>query len=84
MVGYWDENTPLRCSSDSVKVTLYRGGERTIIALGNWGKTDQTVTLNVDFARLGFMQTPAFFRIPAIEEFQPHRVSTATCPEGAG
>ena len=73
MVGYWDENSPVQCSSDSVKVTVYRGGDQTILALGNWGKSDQIVTLNIDYGRLGMTRIPATFHIPAIKDFQEER-----------
>jgi hypothetical protein len=70
MLGYWDARNPVRCSSDSVKVTVYRGGNQTILALGNWGTTDQTVKLEVNYARLGLSKVPALFLMPEVKEFQ--------------
>ncbi|HMK39850.1 MAG TPA: glycoside hydrolase domain-containing protein, partial [Bacteroidota bacterium] len=74
MIGYWDERTPVRCSSDSVFVTVYKGANRTLLALGNWGRTDQKVTLDLDIRSLGLSREPLEFRIPAIENYQPGSV----------
>ena len=69
MVGYWEEGNPVHCSSDSVKATLYRGENQSIIALGNWAKTDQRVKLSIDYEKLG-IHPPISFRRPAIKDFQ--------------
>ena len=71
MTGYWDERTPVRCSSDSVKVTVYRDASMTVLALGNWGNTAQTVTLDLDMRSFGWSRMPASFMVPAIAGFQP-------------
>jgi hypothetical protein len=70
MIGFWDERRPVRCSSDSVSVTVYKGATRTVLALGNWGRTDQTVSLDLDIRTLGLSRVPDEFRIPAIAAYQ--------------
>jgi hypothetical protein len=71
MIGYWDERSPVHCSSDSVRVTVYRGATRTLLALGNWGRTDQTVSLDLDVRTLGLSRLPVEFKVPAIAQYQP-------------
>ena len=71
MIGYWDDRSPVRCSSDSVRVTVYRNMSHTLLALGNWGKTEKTVSLSLDLRTLGLSATPALYTVPEIPGFQP-------------
>jgi hypothetical protein len=71
MIGYWDDRSPVRCSSDSVKVTVYRSLTHTLLALGNWGKSGQTVALSLDMRAIGLGSMPALFFEPEIPGFQP-------------
>ncbi len=54
MIGYWDNTTPITCTNDSVRITLYRGEKESILAVGNWGSGDQTATIAIDWLRLGY------------------------------
>jgi hypothetical protein len=88
MIGYWDERTPVRCSSDSVRVTVYRGETRTVLALGSWGKADISVSLDLDLRALGLSHAPAGFRVPEIAGFQkastPVNLHGVVVPAGKG
>ena len=52
-------------------MTVYRGATRTLLALGNWGRTDQTVSLDLDVRALGLSRLPVEFKVPAIAQYQP-------------
>jgi len=70
MIGFWDDRSPVRCTADSVHVTVYRGARRTLFAVGNWGRADKTVRLDLDIARLGFSSMPREFSVPPIAGYQ--------------
>jgi len=70
MIGFWDDRSAVRCSDDSVKVTVYRGTRQTLLAVGNWGARDTTVRLDLDFARLGLSSMPREFAVPPIADYQ--------------
>jgi hypothetical protein len=70
MIGYWDPNNPVSVDNDSVKVTVYKGVEESILAVGNFGNTEQLCSLNVDFSKLGYDKSNCSIFIPQIERYQ--------------
>ena len=70
MIGYWDANSPVKSSNDSVKITVYKGKQQSIIAVANFGNTDQFTSLKINFQRLGLEQGNASFYIPNILRYQ--------------
>lgn len=69
MIGYW-QDSPVTCTNDSVRVTLYRGEEESILAVGNWGKSDQTATITIDWKKLGYDPSTCAMTIHSIPDFQ--------------
>lgn len=70
MIGYWDPNNPVSVNDDSVKVTVYKGKNSTLLAVGNFGSTNQTCSLHIDYAKLGYDPLKCIIVIPAIERYQ--------------
>jgi hypothetical protein len=70
MIGYWDRNTPVTCTNDSLKVTLFRGSEESILALANWGSGPQKGSVRVNWGVLGYDPSSCGISIPSIPEFQ--------------
>ena len=52
MVGYWDNQNPVKTGNDLVKATLYRGSAQCIIAVAGWGP-GYLVCAHVDWKALG-------------------------------
>ncbi|HEX5553387.1 MAG TPA: glycoside hydrolase domain-containing protein [Chitinophagaceae bacterium] len=77
MIGYWDPNNPVNVDDDSVKVTVYKGSEESILAVGNFGSTDQLCSLTIDFHKLGYDKAKCSFIIPEIQRYQHERQLTA-------
>jgi hypothetical protein len=70
MIGYWDPNNPVSVNDDSVKVTVYKGKNSTLLAVGNFGSANQTCSLHIDYAKLGYDPLKCIIVIPAIERYQ--------------
>lgn len=70
MIGYWDNTTPVACTNDSIRVTLYRGENESILAVGNWGSGDQTATISIDWGRLGYDPLECAVSILPIRDYQ--------------
>lgn len=73
MIGYWDKNCPVTSSNDSVKVTVYKGKMQTIIAVANFGQTEQSASLKINYQQLGLDETKASFSIPFILRYQDEK-----------
>jgi len=70
MIGYWDNNCPVTCSNALVKATLFKGAGISIIAVGNWSQKNQSVSLSVDWAKLGLDPSKVEIFIPQVKNFQ--------------
>ena len=88
MIGYWDANSPVKSSNDSVKVTVYKGNHQSIVALANFGNTDQFTSLKINFKQLGLDEANVTFQIPSILRFQddqqPDSLEQINVPAGKG
>ncbi|MFH0992481.1 MAG: glycoside hydrolase domain-containing protein [bacterium] len=88
MIGYWDNNSPIKSDNDLVKATLYAGKERSIIAVAGWGKTDLQCTLKLDWNILGYDPLTSKISIPSIRDFQEAQTLSSldqlTIPAGKG
>ena len=70
MIGYWDKSCPVICTNPMVRATVYRGKDQSIIAVANWTKTDQPISLLVNWQKLGIDPAKANTLIPEIKDFQ--------------
>ena len=70
MIGYWDKNSPVKSSNDSVKATVYKGKQQSIIAIANFGSTDEVTSLKINFQQLELNEANCIFHIPAILNYQ--------------
>lgn len=70
MIGYWNENCPIKTSSPNVKATVYKKSGKVLISLGNFGDYDTNVKLNIDWEMIGINKTNSTLWAPEIEEFQ--------------
>jgi hypothetical protein len=70
MIGYWDPNNPVTVNNDSVKVTVYKGVKKSILAVANFGSRDQVCFLKINFHKLGYDEDRCSVIIPQIERYQ--------------
>jgi hypothetical protein len=70
MIGYWEKNSPVTCSNDSVRASLYYGDEESIIAIANWGNREHFSPLSIDWEQLGCDPSKYTLFIPAIKNYQ--------------
>jgi hypothetical protein len=77
LIGYWDQDNPVKSDNELVKATLYKGSDECIIALANWGDKDQRCSLNIDWDQLGYNKSKSKSVIPYIERFQDEESSVS-------
>lgn len=77
MMGYWDKEFPVSSNNSSVKASIFKGEEETIIAVANWTDKDQEVSLVVDWLKLGIDSTKSEIIIPEIKDFQKEQKLTS-------
>lgn len=70
MIGFWEENPPITTSHPDVKATVYKKPGKSLIAIGNFSDTPQSVSLKIDFEELGIDPKTATFIAPEIQDFQ--------------
>ena len=70
MHGWWEADPVASTSDDLVKVTAFVRDGRTLLSIGNYANEDKTVTLSIDWDRLGLDSSKVVMRAPAIEYFQ--------------
>ncbi len=70
MVGYWSPNCPVRTSDSSVLATVYAKKGTAMVAVASWADADTSVSLDIDWERLGIDPKTASIEAPAIENFQ--------------
>ena len=69
-IGYWDNSTPVQTNNRDVLTGVYLKKEKVLIAIGNWAKTDQTISLDIDWKKIGMNPSTSKIEIPAIEGLQ--------------
>lgn len=89
MIGYWVKDNPVQTNSQQTLATIYRhAGKKTLISLATWEETDATITLAVDWAKLGLDPAQVTLHAPAIENFQTEATwkpgQPITVPKGKG
>lgn len=73
MVGYWEENCPIKTTHQDVKATVYVKPGKVLIAIGNFSDTDQNITLDFDWRALRMYPSEVSLIAPDIKDFQDIR-----------
>jgi len=68
--GYWDSKNPVKTNNKDILASVYISKDKIMIALASWAKTDQTITLNIDWKTTGINPATAKIEIPTIEGLQ--------------
>lgn len=70
MLGYWDEDCPVRTSDPEVKATAYVKADQVLVSVGNFSNQDKTVTLSFDWNALGMRPDQVTLEKPEVADFQ--------------
>ena len=69
-VGYWDNKNPIKTNNKEILTSVYLKKDKIMIAMGNWSKSDQRISLNIDWGKIGMDPHKAKIEIPNIEGLQ--------------
>lgn len=73
MIGFWEKNPGVAASDDKVKVTVYRKAGKALLSIGNYSDATKSVTLKIDWKRLGLREKRARLVAPEIKDTQEAR-----------
>ncbi|GAO42153.1 glycoside hydrolase domain-containing protein [Flavihumibacter petaseus] len=73
MIGYWSENCPVTTGNAQVLATVYRKKGAALISIASWAPDATSVSLNIDWKKLGIDPAKATITAPAIPNFQEGR-----------
>jgi hypothetical protein len=86
-IGYWDTSNPVKTGNPDILASVYRKENKSMIAIGNWTDKDQTVSLQVDWKKLGINPEIAKIEIPPVDDLQEAvvaNISQLTIPASKG
>jgi len=68
--GYWDDKNPVKTNKKDILASLFLGKGKVLISLGNWTKSEQTISLTIDWKNIGIDPETAKIEIPNIDGLQ--------------
>ena len=80
MLGYWDQQCPVRTDCDRVLATVYRCTDRSLVCLASWEETAVDCRLSIDWDALGLDSSKASVYAPGIGGLQAEDLFKATDP----
>ncbi len=73
MLGYWDENCPVKTNQANVKATAFVHPDKILISVGNFDSKDQVIRLSFDWKKLGLDPSKVHLYAPSVENFQDEK-----------
>lgn len=73
MIGYWDEQSPIKVDNSWVRATVYHGNTESIIAIANWNDKEQVCAIDLDWKKLGFNSKSYAVEQPFIKNYQEEK-----------
>lgn len=70
MIGYWDDNAPVKTDNMKVKATVYIKDNKVLIVLGSWLSEPVSVNLEIDWEALGLRKSNVEMLVPGIDNYQ--------------
>ncbi|MFT4022729.1 MAG: DUF6067 family protein [Flavihumibacter sp.] len=70
MIGYWSAACPVKTADTAILATVYQKTGKAMVALASWANEDRSVTLTIDWNKLGIDPARARITAPAIKGFQ--------------
>lgn len=69
-IGYWDSTNPIKTGNPDILASVYLNKGKAMVVLGNWTDSTQTISLDVDWKKLGIVSANAKIEIPQVEGLQ--------------
>jgi hypothetical protein len=73
MIGYWEQDCPVRTGSPDVLATAYVRPGKTLVAVASWAKAPVECRLKIDWASLALDPAKTVLTAPEVKDFQPAR-----------
>ena len=73
MIGYWDEQSPIKVDNSWVRATIFRGKTECIIAVANWNDKEQECVIKLDWEKLGVDSKSYSVEQPFIKNYQEEK-----------
>lgn len=73
MIGYWDNNCPVKSDNKNILSTVYQFKDKCLIAIASWEKGDAECKLKIDWKKLNLSPTEVIAYAPEIPGFQSER-----------
>lgn len=74
-IGYWDDANPIKTGNKNILASVYLKKDKAMIAIGNWADTDQVISIDIDWEKLGMNPSSAKIEIPNIDNLQTSGVA---------
>ena len=69
-IGYWDDANPIKTGNKNILASVYLKKDKAMIAIGNWADSDQVISIDIDWGKLGMNPSSAKIEIPNIDNLQ--------------
>ena len=73
LIGYWNDDCPVRTGMADVFASVYRKSGATLIAVASWRDAPVDVPLEIDYRRLGLNPDDVTWYLPAVRRLQELR-----------
>jgi glycosyl hydrolase family 123 len=70
MIGYWDEDSPIKSDNSQIKLTVYIKQTQILIAGASWDKNNSNVKINIDWKKLGWDESSVIITMPKVKKYQ--------------
>ncbi|MGV8139701.1 MAG: glycoside hydrolase domain-containing protein [Mangrovibacterium sp.] len=70
MIGYWEKDCPVKTNNPELVVSVFKGSDDLVLAVGNWSGKNQTGSLLINWKNIGIKKENAVFITPAVKDFQ--------------
>ncbi len=70
MIGFWEDDVPVKTNKQDVKITVYKKQGKTLISIGNFSKKLQKVKLSINWKVLGLDKNNVVLSAPEIKDYQ--------------
>jgi hypothetical protein len=70
MIGFWDENCPVKTNNPDIIATVYKGKNQAIIAIANWTEYNQSCKIIIDWEKMGLDSSNVEVSVPYLKDYQ--------------
>jgi len=73
MIGFWEDEELVSANKPNIKTTVYKRAGTSLVSIGNFSDSPETVTLKINFDKMGLHPDKVKLIAPEIQDFQPAR-----------